>query len=166
MRKFHRHHRPPIGVPRGMLRPITLILLNEKPMSGSEIAEEIEYYAEWKPSPGSIYPLLSSLQEDGYIEPNEDSDPSLKRFSLTEKGREQLQAHKEHDKEIRNRNKNMRRIYWRLFRRMPEEVFESFTRLLDRIEDSVDTVEDLEQFKVILDGTLSEIEKLEKRQDE
>ncbi|MCW4013017.1 MAG: PadR family transcriptional regulator, partial [Candidatus Bathyarchaeota archaeon] len=77
MRKFHRHHRPPIGVPRGMLRPITLILLNEKPMSGSEIAEEIEYYAEWKPSPGSIYPLLSSLQETGFIEPNEDSDPSL-----------------------------------------------------------------------------------------
>jgi DNA-binding PadR family transcriptional regulator len=135
-------------------------------MSGSEIAEEIEYYAEWKPSPGSIYPLLSSLQEAGFIEPNEDSDPSLKRFSLTEKGREELKAHREHDKEIRNRNKNMRKVYWRLFRRMPEDVYESFTGLLDRIEESFGSVENLDQFKEILDETLSEIEKLDKRQDE
>lgn len=163
MRKFHRHRKHPIGVPRGMLRPITLILLNEKPMSGSEIAEEIEYYAEWKPSPGSIYPLLSSLQKAGLIEKNEDSDPSLKRFSLTEKGREELQAHREHDKEIRNRNKNMRKVYWRLFRRMPEEVYESFTGLLDRIEDSYESMEDLEQFKEILNETYSKIEKLDKK---
>jgi len=58
-----------------------LILLNEKAMSGSEIAEEIEYYADWKPSPGSIYPLLSSLQEAGLIEPNENTDPNLRNGS-------------------------------------------------------------------------------------
>ncbi|MCW4012792.1 MAG: hypothetical protein NWF07_07345, partial [Candidatus Bathyarchaeota archaeon] len=93
-------------------------------------------------------------------------DPSLKRFSLTEKGLEHLQAHKEHDKEIRDRNKNMRRVYWRLFRRMPEDVFESFSKLLDRIENSVESVEDLEQFKEILDAALLEIEKLDKKQNE
>jgi DNA-binding PadR family transcriptional regulator len=155
-----------MGVPRGMLRPITLVLLREKPMSGSEIAEEIEYYAEWKPSPGSIYPLLSSLQEDGLIEPNEDSDPSLKRFSLTPKGAEEVELHKSHDKEIRNRSKNMRKVYWRLFRQMPEEVYESFVGLVDRIEESYGSIDDLEQFKEILDKTLLEIEKLDKKQDE
>ena len=149
-----------------MLRPLTLILLKEKPMSGSEIAEEIEYYAEWKPSPGSIYPLLSSLQEDGLIKPNDDSDPSLKRFSLTAKGVEELELHRSHDREIKNRSKNMRKIYWRLFRRMPEDVYESFVRLMDRIEESYDSIDDLQQFKEILDTTLLEIEKLDRKQDE
>ena len=166
MRPFHRHRKHAMGVPRGMLRPITLILLKEKPMSGSEIAEEIEYYAEWKPSPGSIYPLLSSLQEDGLIEPNEEGDPSLKRFSLTAKGTEELELHRSHDKEIRTRSMNMRKVYWRLFRHMPEEVYESFVGLIDRIEESYDSIDDLEQFKAILDKTLSEIEKLDKKQDE
>ena len=166
MRPFHRHRRHPMGVPRGMLRPITLVLLTDKPMSGSEVAEEIEHYAEWKPSPGSIYPLLNSLQEDGLIEPNEDSDPSLKRFSLTAKGAEEVKLHKSHDKEIRNRSKNMRKVYWRLFRQMPEDVYESFVGLLDRIEESYDSIDDLAQFKEILDKTLLEIEKLDKKQDE
>jgi DNA-binding PadR family transcriptional regulator len=155
-----------MGVPRGMLRPITLVLLTDKPMSGSEVAEEIEHYAEWKPSPGSIYPLLNSLQEDGLIEPNEDSDPSLKRFSLTAKGAEEVKLHKSHDKEIRNRSKNMRKVYWRLFRQMPEDVYESFVGLLDRIEESYDSIDDLAQFKEILDKTLLEIKKLDKKQDE
>jgi DNA-binding PadR family transcriptional regulator len=155
-----------MGVPRGMLRPITLILLTDKPMSGSEVAEEIEHYAEWKPSPGSIYPLLNSLQEDGLIEPNEDSDPSLKRFSLTAKGAEEVKLHKSHDKEIRNRSKNMRKVYWRLFRQMPEDVYESFVGLLDRIEESYDSIDDLAQFKEILDKTLLEIKKLDKKQNE
>jgi DNA-binding PadR family transcriptional regulator len=155
-----------MGVPRGMLRPITLVLLTDKPMSGSEVAEEIEHYAEWKPSPGSIYPLLNSLQEDGLIEPNEDSDPSLKRFSLTAKGAEEVKLHKSHDKEIRNRSKNMRKVYWRLFRQMPEDVYESFVGLLDRIEESYDSIDDLAQFKEILDKTLLEIKKLDKKQNE
>lgn len=135
-------------------------------MSGSEIAEEIEYFAEWKPSPGSIYPLLNNLQEEGLIEPNEDSDPSLKRFSLTAKGVEEVKLHKSQDKEIRNRSTNMRKVYWRLFRRMPEDVYESFVGLIERIEVSYDSIDDLEQFKKILDTTLSEIEKLDKKQDE
>ena len=56
-------------VPKGFIRFHVLRALNEKPMSGSELMEKIEKHAGgfWKPSPGSIYPLLSSLQEHGYI---------------------------------------------------------------------------------------------------
>jgi DNA-binding PadR family transcriptional regulator len=143
-----------------------MVLLEEKPMSGSEIAEEIEYYAEWKPSPGSIYPLLSSLQDEGLIELKEDGDPSLKRFSLTEKGAGELEVHRSHDRDFRTRSKNIRKVYWRLFRRMPEDVYESFVVLLDRIEKSYDSVDDLDHFKEILDAALSEIEKLEKKRNE
>ena len=151
-----------IGAPRGMLRHITLIMLKNKPMSGSEIAEEIESYMDWKPSPGSIYPLLSSLQEDDLVTLNEDSDPTLKRFTLTEKGKNELEAHRNHDQEIRNRSKNIRKIYWRLLKGMPEEVYESYVRLQDQIEDTYNNITDLERFTSVLDYTTIELKKLEK----
>jgi DNA-binding PadR family transcriptional regulator len=75
-------------VPKGFIRFHVLSALAEKPMSGSELTEKIEKHAGgfWKPSPGSIYPLLSSLQEHGYIKelPPENS---LKRYELTETGK-------------------------------------------------------------------------------
>ena len=86
MLKRHRGHRRRIGVPKGMLRHLTLKFMEKRPMSGSEIMEKIEEFTDWRPSPGSIYPLLAHLQEDGVIELHEDEDPSLKRFSLTESG--------------------------------------------------------------------------------
>ncbi|MBS7627233.1 PadR family transcriptional regulator, partial [Candidatus Bathyarchaeota archaeon] len=47
-------------VPKGFLRYKVLKLLKEKPMAGSEIMGVIEEQTGgyWRPSPGSIYPLL------------------------------------------------------------------------------------------------------------
>ena len=58
-------------------------------MSGSEIIEEIkrETSEQWKPSPGSIYPLLASLQDKGYAEPLPKAEGGLKRYVLTEEGK-------------------------------------------------------------------------------
>jgi DNA-binding PadR family transcriptional regulator len=166
MNGYHGHQRRRIGVPRGMLRHLTLIMLKEKPMSGSEIAEEIESYMDWKPSPGSIYPLLSNLQEEEFIEIKEDSDPTLKRFSLTEKGIKELESHRHQDQEIRNRSKNIRKIYWRLLRGMPEEVYDSFIALQDQIEETYGQITDIERFTAILDDTTNELKKLEKKDNE
>ena len=76
------------AVPKGFLRHYILKLLAEKPMSGSEIVHEINIRTEglWKPSPGSIYPLLSRLNKKSYIQEIEKSDSGLKRYMLTEKG--------------------------------------------------------------------------------
>ena len=74
-------------VPKGFLRYQVLRLLKEKPMSGSEIMSEIEEETDgnWRPSPGSIYPLLAWLQDNGYVNEAE-GEPGIKRYSLTEKG--------------------------------------------------------------------------------
>ena len=66
----HRRHRPRrrIGVPKGLLRYISLKLLANHPMSGIEITEKIEEFTNWRPSPGSVYPLLASLEEKGFID--------------------------------------------------------------------------------------------------
>ena len=149
-----------------MLRHITLIMLKERPMSGSEITEEIEAYMDWKPSPGSMYPLLINLQEEDLIKPSEDSDPTLKRFSLTEKGEKEINIHRHHDQEIRNRSKNIRKLYWRLLRGMPEEIHDSYTQLQDQIEEIYDKITDMERFKEILEDTTDELKKLEKKDNE
>ena len=40
-----------VGVPRGLLKFLVLKMINEKPMSGAEIVEEIEKQTgSWKPS--------------------------------------------------------------------------------------------------------------------
>jgi len=81
-------------------------------MSGSEIVDKIEEYTDWRPSPGSIYPLLSHMQEVGLIRPHEDQDPTLKRFELTEVGRERADELMIHDGQMRARIRNIRKMYW------------------------------------------------------
>ena len=77
------------AVPKGFLRYYVLRLLNEKPMSGSEIMQEIEKQTDgcWKPSPGSIYPLLAWLQDGGYIKESSEKEVGMKRYTLTEQGK-------------------------------------------------------------------------------
>jgi DNA-binding PadR family transcriptional regulator len=75
-------------VPKGFIRYQVLELLSEKPMSGSEIMNEIEKKTDgrWRPSPGSIYPLLSWLQDNNYIKELPAEEDSMKHYTLTDKG--------------------------------------------------------------------------------
>lgn len=62
-------------------------------MSGSEIIVEIEKRTNgrWKPSPGSIYPLLAWLQDNGYVKEMPTDQNGLKRYELTDSGRSLLE---------------------------------------------------------------------------
>ena len=89
-------------VPKGFIRYHVLEALNEKPMSGSELMEEIEKHSGgfWKPSPGSIYPLLAWLQDNSYIKelPTENG---LKRYELTQSGKSLLEEQNKIRKKFR-----------------------------------------------------------------
>ncbi len=91
---FHRRNwlRHNAMVPKGFLRYHVLEALNEKPMSGSELMDQIQKHTggTWKPSPGSIYPLLAWLQDNAYIKelPTENG---LKRYELTQNGKDLLE---------------------------------------------------------------------------
>jgi DNA-binding PadR family transcriptional regulator len=89
-------------VPKGFIRYQVLEALNEKPMSGSEIMEGIEKHTGgfWRPSPGSIYPLLAWLQDNQYIKelPTENG---LKRYELTPSGKALLEEQKKIRKKFR-----------------------------------------------------------------
>jgi DNA-binding PadR family transcriptional regulator len=74
---------------RGDVRTAILALLAERPMHGYEMIQEIAERTSgvWKPSPGSVYPTLQLLVDEGLIVGTE-TDGSKKLFELTEPGRE------------------------------------------------------------------------------
>ncbi|MGV0815361.1 PadR family transcriptional regulator [Mycolicibacterium boenickei] len=74
---------------RGDVRAAILTLLAERPMHGYEMTQEIATRSHnlWKPSPGSVYPTLQLLVDEGLIAPAE-SEGSKKTFELTEEGRQ------------------------------------------------------------------------------
>ena len=93
------------AVPKGFLRYYVLRLLSEKPMSGSEIMNEIEKrtHGRWRPSPGSIYPLLAWLQDKGYSREVPEQEPGIKRYALTDQGKAFLEEHVKRKQELRRR---------------------------------------------------------------
>ncbi len=93
------------AVPKGFLRYYVLRLLNEKPMSGSEIMSEIEKRTDghWKPSPGSIYPLIAWLQDKGYTKEASEKEAGIKRYILTDQGKALLKEHVERKEELRRK---------------------------------------------------------------
>ncbi|CDO28935.1 PadR family transcriptional regulator [Mycolicibacterium porcinum] len=74
---------------RGDVRAAILTLLAERPMHGYEMTQEIATRSNnlWKPSPGSVYPTLQLLVDEGLIVPTE-SEGSKKTFELTDEGRQ------------------------------------------------------------------------------
>lgn len=77
---------------RGDVRASVLALLAEKPMHGYQIIQQIEERSggSWKPSPGSVYPTLQLLADEGLIKAEESG--GRKTYSLTEEGREVADA--------------------------------------------------------------------------
>ena len=73
---------------RGDVRAAILTLLAERPMHGYEMIQQIAERSNglWKPSPGSVYPTLQLLDDEGLITASE-SAGSKKLFELTEQGR-------------------------------------------------------------------------------
>ncbi|MFE0105598.1 PadR family transcriptional regulator [Streptomyces sp. NPDC059009] len=72
---------------RGDVRASILALLKDRPMHGYEMIQEIAERSggAWKPSPGSVYPTLQLLEDEGLI--SSASEGGKKLFSLTDEGR-------------------------------------------------------------------------------
>jgi len=78
---------------RGFLSFLTLFLLSKKSMNGQEIARELEKRKGEKPSPGTIYPALKSLKEEGLIQ--EKKEGKTISYTLTSEGKQSLKIAKE-----------------------------------------------------------------------
>jgi DNA-binding PadR family transcriptional regulator len=72
---------------RGDIRTAALLLLAEEPRNGYQIMQELEERSDglWRPSPGSVYPALQQLEDEGLIRSEEADGRRL--YHLTEAGR-------------------------------------------------------------------------------
>ena len=76
---------------RGDIRTAALLLLAEEPRNGYQIMQEVQERSEgaWSPSPGSVYPALQQLEDEGLIRSQEVDGRKL--FRLTEDGLARLE---------------------------------------------------------------------------
>ena len=89
---------PPMGrrgprVGRGDVRAAVLVLLAEKPLNGYQIMQELAQRSQglWRPSPGSVYPALQQLEDEGLVQAGESE--GRRTFHLTDAGRAYIEAH-------------------------------------------------------------------------
>jgi DNA-binding PadR family transcriptional regulator len=77
---------------RGDVRAAILALLVEEPRHGYQIITELSQRSGgvWRPSPGSVYPTLSALEDQGLV--TADSSVGRRVFSLTPEGRTEAEA--------------------------------------------------------------------------
>ena len=70
------------------LRTWIIMMIQRSPRNGAEIMAEIETITQgwWRPSPGSVYPVLEDLTKEGLINKREDA-----RYELTSKGKESIE---------------------------------------------------------------------------
>lgn len=77
---------------RGDVRSAILALLAEGPRHGYQIIQDIAERSggQWRPSPGSVYPALSALQDEGLVD--DEKVEGRRIFALTAAGHEHVES--------------------------------------------------------------------------
>jgi DNA-binding PadR family transcriptional regulator len=80
---------PKVG--RGDVRAAIIVLLSEGPMHGYQIIQELTERSGgvWRPSPGSVYPTLQLLEDEGLIRSEESEGRRV--FHLTDAGKAEVE---------------------------------------------------------------------------
>jgi DNA-binding PadR family transcriptional regulator len=80
---------------RGDIRAAVLALVAEQPRHGYEIIQEIAERTggAWRPSPGSVYPTLSQLEDEGLVRVEQADGRRI--VHLTEDGTRYVEEHRE-----------------------------------------------------------------------
>jgi len=79
---------------QGDLKYVILRLLDEKPRHGYEIIKELEerFGGAYSPSPGTVYPTLTMLEDLGYARAQPE-EGGRKIYEITDEGRKHLAEH-------------------------------------------------------------------------
>ncbi len=162
-----RHQRGRMGrvFEQGDLKYVILRLLEEKPRHGYEIIKELEdrFGGAYSPSPGTVYPTLTMLEDLGYA-----------RVSQDEKGKKTYEITAEGTAYLKENSTTVDSIFERIgrfmegfldepmmdvnsaFRRVARAAYGNATR-------NVNDVDRLRRIKEILDRAAAEIDQMEKK---
>jgi len=146
-------------VRRGDLKYVLLEILADEPMHGYEIIRRLEEESKglYSPSPGSVYPTLQMLEDQGYVVSEELDGKRV--YRITAAGREFREEHTARTDDIFSRFVH---IGERFTGSEMRDVTKSFIHLaqlsLDRAVAANGDEERLARLKDILDRTAREIE--------
>ncbi len=120
----------PQGAPRGILLFYILHRISLGPTHGYEIAQDIEEKTEgaWRPAPGSIYPMLKKLTNEGLIHTSSksrSSETAQRVYEITSEGSKCLKDGKSMLANAGQRWTAMRRIFMDLVD--PSQISEFLT---------------------------------------
>jgi DNA-binding PadR family transcriptional regulator len=112
----------------GDLRPLTLSLVAEQPRYGYELMKAIEemFSGAYTPSPGSIYPTLTMLEETGLLGGTADAT-GRRRYEITRTGQTWLEENADLVAGVRRRVEMVARVL--AGRRPPEAIFQAMHTL-------------------------------------
>ncbi|WP_419859710.1 PadR family transcriptional regulator [Candidatus Palauibacter sp.] len=146
-------------VRKGELKFVLLRLLSDEPMHGYELMRRLEEESGglYTPSPGSVYPTLQLLEDQGYVSSTQEDGKRV--YRLTAAGRDFLQEHRSRTRDIFGRFVNMGERFTGSAMR---EVTRSFIHLaqvsFERATGGQGDPETLARVKSILDQAAREIE--------
>jgi DNA-binding PadR family transcriptional regulator len=146
---------------RGDLKYMILRLLARKPMHGYEVMRALEEESGgcYSASPGSVYPTLQMLEDQGYVVCEEREGKKV--YSITEEGRRFLEDNGDLVDDILDR---VSEISGRFFRTEMRDLSRSFRRLaqvtFERGVRWAESPEQLERVREILERATREIEEI------
>lgn len=132
---------------RGSLRIWVFSILQQGPKNGAEIVNQLDSISQghWRPSPGSIYPLLDQLFKEESIRKLEDG-----RYEITEKGKKEFElpyemhAKQPHSADGAVEKMNSYISYLEDLKRMDSSKISPITDKLKNIRDRLTTLIDTE----------------------
>jgi DNA-binding PadR family transcriptional regulator len=80
---------------RGDVRAAILLLLDEAPRNGYQVMQELEERSDgmWRPSPGSVYPALQLLADEGLVRGEAREGSTI--YELTDEGKKNVEENRE-----------------------------------------------------------------------
>lgn len=148
------------GKQRGILTAFILHSLQKKPKSGYDLLKEISEKTKgtWTPSKGTLYPLLTKLEEEELIQINKIEQRSRTIYETTDKGKNQLRNIKKHTKEMDEKINQ----FSNLLSEIIDEERKDFINLMIQIRKQVFKLSNRKGSEVqdILKNTLNKLENL------
>lgn len=146
---------------QGDLKYVILRLLEEKPRHGYEVIKELEerFGGAYSPSPGTVYPTLTMLEDIGYARASDEG--GRKVYSITDEGRAYLA---EHSATVDSIFERIARFVEGFFDEPMMEVNHAFRRLgraaYAQASRHVSDAERLKRIREILDRASAELEQV------
>jgi DNA-binding PadR family transcriptional regulator len=149
---------------RGDLKFVILRLVSERPMHGYEVMKALkeESGGYYQPSPGSVYPTLQMLEDEGYLS-SEERD-GKKVYTITDEGRAYLEENKDVVEDVFER---VEQFTDRFFGRDMKKLSKSFSRIAQLTLDEAfrwgTGREDLEAMTEVLERAAEELDQIRRQ---